>query len=459
MATTHLHKKEHSSLSRQNISAGGKSAPAVPVFQMQQNLEEDVSQMKISPSYPTKKETEQLYQLKPSQPLIPKASNNTGLPDKLKTGIESMSGLSMDDVKVHYNSEKPMQLQAFAYAQGTEIHIGPGQEQHLPHEAWHIVQQKQGRVQPTIQMKNGININADEALEHEADVMGAKAIQLQSMDSVHKNGMKNSPLTEVIQRSLIAGATEVKKGARHNFHSDLIKYLGVENGDARCHLVPFGNIRTIVMNQINSGLTIKSAQDVDNDLKSLLSAIFPNGPTATNHNQHQHHKQLEAIAHDCYEMANKSISAITKTLDGDKNIAKLASQGTDLINALNNSPDNLRTGHGGTNSSISDALDIPNDKINSITLDVNTILVDDDYKPYDKLKKPMKVLNPTAEICNIILDLLDSSEVGFVLKLYSSAHQIQTSDIKAMKTATMVDTNVQPVAIELATGWYLFRTS
>src|SRR5687767_11322353 len=79
--------------------------------------------------------------------------NNTGLPDNLKAGVEALSGYSMDDVKVHFNSDKPTQLQALAYAQGTDIHIAPGQEKHLPHEAWHVVQQKQGRVQPTMQMK------------------------------------------------------------------------------------------------------------------------------------------------------------------------------------------------------------------------------------------------------------------------------------------------------------------
>lgn len=73
--------------------------------------------------------------------------NATGLPDNLKTGVESLSGHSLDDVKVHYNSAKPVQLQALAYAQGTDIHLGPGQEKHLPHEAWHVVQRKQGRVQ------------------------------------------------------------------------------------------------------------------------------------------------------------------------------------------------------------------------------------------------------------------------------------------------------------------------
>lgn len=102
--------------------------------------------------------------------------NNTGMPDNLKSGIENLSGYSMDDVKVHYNSDKPAQLNAHAYAQGTDIHVAPGQEQHLPHEAWHVVQQKQGRVQPTMQMKAGVPVNDDAGLENEADVMGAKAM-------------------------------------------------------------------------------------------------------------------------------------------------------------------------------------------------------------------------------------------------------------------------------------------
>jgi hypothetical protein len=106
--------------------------------------------------------------------------NRTGLPDQLKAGVESLSGLSLDDVKVHYNSAKPAQLNALAYAQGTDIHVASGQEKHLPHEAWHIVQQKQGRVRPTMQMKQRISVNDDEGLEKEADVMGGRALSLHS---------------------------------------------------------------------------------------------------------------------------------------------------------------------------------------------------------------------------------------------------------------------------------------
>ena len=102
--------------------------------------------------------------------------NNTGMPDNLKAGIESLSGFSMDDVRVHYNSSKPATVQALAYTQGTDIHIAPGQEKHLPHEAWHVAQQMAGRVSPTTNI-NGMPVNDNAALEHEADVMGEKAVQ------------------------------------------------------------------------------------------------------------------------------------------------------------------------------------------------------------------------------------------------------------------------------------------
>ncbi|HZJ35380.1 MAG TPA: DUF4157 domain-containing protein [Gillisia sp.] len=106
---------------------------------------------------------------------IQKKENNTGLPDNLKLGIENLSGYSMDNVKVHYNSNNPTQLQAHAYAHGIEIHLASGQEKHLPHEAWHVVQQKQGRVKPTIQLKGKVDVNDDAGLEKEADARGANA--------------------------------------------------------------------------------------------------------------------------------------------------------------------------------------------------------------------------------------------------------------------------------------------
>ena len=96
-----------------------------------------------------------------------------GLPGRLRAGVEGLSGIAMDDVRVHRNSSEPPKLGALAFTRGTEIHLGPGQEKHLPHEAWHVVQQKQGRVQATTQLK-GAAVNDDAGLEREADQASTK---------------------------------------------------------------------------------------------------------------------------------------------------------------------------------------------------------------------------------------------------------------------------------------------
>ncbi|WP_238937393.1 eCIS core domain-containing protein [Pseudoalteromonas sp. S16_S37] len=103
-------------------------------------------------------------------------ANNTGLPDDLKSGMESLSGMNLDHVRVHYNSSKPAAVQANAYAQGADIHLGTGQEKHLPHELGHVVQQMQGRVKPTTSI-DGVAVNDNAGLELEATRMGEQALQ------------------------------------------------------------------------------------------------------------------------------------------------------------------------------------------------------------------------------------------------------------------------------------------
>jgi hypothetical protein len=169
-----------------NGSANGASMPAVPVLQQKDTGHDDEQQ--------DNQQTElqgSTTQLSSFKPLIQKKANNTGLPDDLKSGIENLSGFAMDDARVHYNSSQPAQLNAHAYAQGTDIHVAPGQEKHLPHEAWHVVQQKQGRVQATKQMKGSVPVNDDKGLEYEADVMGARALASATQ--------YNSPKTEPLQ--------------------------------------------------------------------------------------------------------------------------------------------------------------------------------------------------------------------------------------------------------------------
>ena len=147
-----------------------------PAAITQRKLQEKASNSHQAKQATRLQATSDNYTAQQHQP-IQKKENNTGLPDNLKSGIENLSGYSLDDVKVHYNSDKPTQLQAHAFAQGTDIHLATGQEKHLPHEAWHVVQQKHGRVKPTKQMKGKVNVNDDADLEKEADVMGTQSLQ------------------------------------------------------------------------------------------------------------------------------------------------------------------------------------------------------------------------------------------------------------------------------------------
>ena len=150
-------------LRRLQALADGRFAP---VAQLAGGPEEELVQGKFATA-----------QLQPQLQQAPRV-NNTGLPDQLKSGIESLSGLSMDHVRVNYNSSQPAQLNALAYAQGSDIHLAPGQERHLPHEAWHVVQQAQGRVKATMQIKEGVEVNDEKGLEGEAEVMGGQAVSV-----------------------------------------------------------------------------------------------------------------------------------------------------------------------------------------------------------------------------------------------------------------------------------------
>lgn len=138
--------------------AGGLNGAPVPLRNGRE-LWSDSRQV-YSPIQAKKKDDVGVSELQPE--------NKTGLPDNLKAGIENLSGMAMDDVRVHYDSLKPAKLQALAYTQGPEIHVAPGQEKHLAHEVWHVVQQAQGRVRATGSV-DGVPLNDDPRLEAEAD--------------------------------------------------------------------------------------------------------------------------------------------------------------------------------------------------------------------------------------------------------------------------------------------------
>ncbi|MNU51656.1 hypothetical protein D3C71_406500 [compost metagenome] len=183
-------------------------------------------------------ETAQLAELgEEDEEPVQRQENKTGLPDNLKSGVENLSGHSLDDVKVHYGSSKPAELQAHAYAQGTDIHVAPGQEKHLPHEAWHVAQQKQGRVQPTRQLKGKTNINDDAGLEKEADVMGAKALK----------PVSNEPQLQF--------KTPDNKTKQMAFNGPQFNQAGNQNGNYGVHAFNTGGVKNVTNCGVSNSIT------------------------------------------------------------------------------------------------------------------------------------------------------------------------------------------------------------
>jgi len=229
---------------------------------------------------------------------VQKEENKTGLPDNLKSGIENLSGVSMDSVKVHYNSSKPTQLQALAYTQGTDIHVAPAQEKHLPHEAWHMVQQSQGRVKPTIQVE-GVSINDDKSLEGEADVMGAKSLQMRrsnpvaidsagesvTADSAEPNIRSNHNQTTAIQRLIVnAGSSslleEAAKPSGWITLSTLDVGIKMDTGTDIVEMDNVGSVGEIGQDEnifiVGHGSTGKVAAANPSTLAGVLKGAIPN---------------------------------------------------------------------------------------------------------------------------------------------------------------------------------------
>ena len=130
------------------LSQGAEQSLSDPDLVQRQELMEDEEllqgKFELVQRQAALEEEEELLQGKfagaPAQPTLQRAEddsgNRTGMPDQLKTGLEQLSGFDLSGVRVHYNSEKPAQLNALAYAQGQQIHLGPGQERPCRRRAW-----------------------------------------------------------------------------------------------------------------------------------------------------------------------------------------------------------------------------------------------------------------------------------------------------------------------------------
>ncbi|WP_127587382.1 eCIS core domain-containing protein [Paenibacillus koleovorans] len=118
-----------------------------------------------------------------SEALQMKSAGSGKLPEAVQAKMEGSLGHDFSNVNVHADSSKATEVGAHAYTQGNDVHFAPGQydpssksgQQLIGHELTHVIQQSEGRVKPTMQLKNAVQVNDDPALEREADTMGRKA--------------------------------------------------------------------------------------------------------------------------------------------------------------------------------------------------------------------------------------------------------------------------------------------
>lgn len=213
------------------------------------------------------------------------AASTTALPQALKAGVEALSGMPLDDVRVHYGSPEPAALGALAYTRGAEIHLAPGQEQHLPHEVWHAVQQKQGRVAATRQLA-GVAINADPRLEREADELGPNALRMAAADRVAAGAARVGAPAAAAPAQVIQGkfATEPEpwKALLLKYTSQLEKLNAIDKSET-VHLDVFeldqvqggatGFTFASLVLKNGSRVTIRNARDLEAVTKEQLTNV------------------------------------------------------------------------------------------------------------------------------------------------------------------------------------------
>lgn len=193
------------------------------------------------------------------------STNRTGIPDTLKSQFEDLSKLSFNDVRVHYNSGKPAQLQALAYTKGNQVYIAPGEEKHLGHELGHVVQQKQGKVKPNLQFGE-VNINDDRRLENEATALGKRAEI--SVNTVQMMARKDEELRVTAER--VEAEARLKSGKKSH----------------KKHMIAGGKIAPKDVDSFDeesiaesSSATMKQAQNrIENKYDDLLEGLTSSKP-------------------------------------------------------------------------------------------------------------------------------------------------------------------------------------
>lgn len=113
------------------------------------------------------------------QEVRPHEGRRLSLDAAMSSRMQEQFGIRMDQVELRESSQ-PADMDAKAFAKGNVVQFAPGQfrpdtehgQQLIQHELAHVAQQARGGVRADVE---GLNVNADEGLEHQADLGNVSA--------------------------------------------------------------------------------------------------------------------------------------------------------------------------------------------------------------------------------------------------------------------------------------------
>lgn len=179
------------------------------------------------------------YKQKQPQFKLNTSQSITKLPEDVRGKMEHAFEYDFSKVTIHKNSVEAVELGAYAFARGDELHFAPGQydpfsltgQELIGHELTHVIQQSSGEVAPTTEV-DGQAVNDDSGLEKEADEMGAKAARGEIVGSKGEGAPSGTPVVQgnfVVQRNQVESA-EPAPSAEDQHYEGLADVVPVATG-------------------------------------------------------------------------------------------------------------------------------------------------------------------------------------------------------------------------------------
>ncbi|MEU3690617.1 hypothetical protein [Streptomyces narbonensis] len=261
----------------------------------------------------------------------------------------------------------------------------------------------------------------------------------------------------VVQRKSVVSGLSLTKSGRHPFASDLQQAMGLTPLQARCHTISYETISEAVITAVNMCLAAGNSANLGY-LHGTVDSVFPaGGSLPATHQNLPNSAALQAICTREFTRAVNAVNSLDAMLAIPPTVLSLGptnAQANELIQALNNSPGNLRPAASNTNSSIQGALDLTPLAGGPQLLRRGSSIVDQN-QTYDEYGYQQTRLTADRNVLRVaptheeqVWNLITRTAVPEV-HLFSSGTQLQSSDYPNMNTGTMTNANPTPVAIQV----------